>query len=233
MGRMSGEAGFRENDLAAAQDERRGEARQAISVLINAGLRRDEVDGLCRIRNLSDQGLMIETQLPLAVDDRLSLLLRSGRTMTGTVRWIANGRAGLHMDEAMSLPLLNEAIAPERVERRGAFPAFARRERALVAIDHRRLRCEVQEISLGHALVDGLTGLKQGDIAHISIDGLGTLLAKFRPGCGADGDMTLALFTQPLHYRLLEEWLVAHMERHATSGQALPTTAAADISAAI
>jgi hypothetical protein len=125
---------------------------------------------------------------------------------------VHEGRVGLEMDSPVELAMLNEAPPVDAVERRGIAPAFSRHARALVAIDHRRLRCELNEISLGHARLEGLEGLRPDDVANLTVDGLGTLLAKFRPVRGAEGDCMFALFTQPLHYRLLEEWLEGHAQ---------------------
>ena len=170
------------------------------------------IDGLCRIRNISEQGLMIETRQPVLPGQAVRIALRSGKLLGGTVRWVHEGRAGLAMDLPVQLSTLNEPSLDFDVERRGVAPAFARRARALVAIDHRRLHCELSEISLGHLRLEGLEGLRPNDVANVTVEGLGTMLAKFRPLRGTENDSLLALFTQPLHYRLLEEWLEAQAE---------------------
>jgi PilZ domain len=194
--------------------ERRVENRQQISVLINAGVTAGGQDALCRIRNMSDQGVMIECRLPLVAEQPVQLCLRSGRVFDGVVRWARDGRAGIEIGSGLSLSILNEAMKLLDFAFKGARPCFARSGRALVSFDHRNIRCQISEISLNHVRLSGLDGVPNQQIATVTIDGLGSLYAKLgaAPTDGAfgdDPDSMIALFTQPLHFRLLDDWLDA------------------------
>lgn len=54
--------------------------------------------GLGIIRNLSTQGAMVETIVPLAVDDALDLVVATGVRIPARVRWVRDGRAGLEFE---------------------------------------------------------------------------------------------------------------------------------------
>nr|WP_239024489.1 PilZ domain-containing protein [Sphingomonas corticis] len=59
--------------------------------------------GLGIIRNLSTQGAMVETIVPLAVDDALDLVVATGVRIPARVRWVRDGRAGLEFERKTPL----------------------------------------------------------------------------------------------------------------------------------
>ena len=75
-------------------DRRSGERQ--ISVLINAGLVHRGDDALCRIRNLSSGGVMIECGLPLKIVWALLDIISIVVLGSGLYLWIA--RRGVSMD---------------------------------------------------------------------------------------------------------------------------------------
>lgn len=60
-----------------------------------------------RIRDISSNGLMIDGfDLPLAPEQELGVDIAEGPSVVAKVRWVKDGRAGLHMDEKLDLASL-------------------------------------------------------------------------------------------------------------------------------
>ncbi len=191
--------------------ERRSADRE-ISVLINAGIVHQGRDSLCRIRNLSGGGVMIECNLPLAVDDAVSLCLRSGHELGGRVRWVHEGRAGIAFDEPACAALVSGRPGLSIVARSAApigYPQFRRTAWVRLATAHQRERVVVGAISPTGIIVETARDWGREHLFTISIDGVGDYGARREAAAQCDEDMMVLLFVQPLHYRAFSEWLVA------------------------
>ncbi|CAN5124793.1 hypothetical protein BH10PSE12_BH10PSE12_11810 [soil metagenome] len=184
----------------------RREQERAVAVLINAGIAQHGRDGLCRIRNLSTGGIMVETRVPLAVDATAWVQLKSGRQVEGSVRWSKGNLAGIALASADAEEVLNERTQPASAAISGAFPRFARSASASIINNHRRSRCGVTAISLADVSLSGLCDLVPDQILRVAIDGLGEHLARISH---VEGEDALAMFAQPLLFRALEQWLDA------------------------
>lgn len=51
---------------------------------------------LCRVRNISASGMMLETPYPLHEGDQIAVELRGGGVLKGKIVWTSDGRAGVH-----------------------------------------------------------------------------------------------------------------------------------------
>lgn len=202
----------------AAMD-RRTTARQ-ISVLINAGISHADNDALCRIRNLSSGGVMIECPLPLAVEDAVELQLRSGHRIGGVVRWVQEGQAGIAFDDPASAALVSGAPpAGKRISIRKhqdedvspvGYPLFRRKCWAQLAAGHKRSRAPVLMISPTGLIVENLSDWTGERLFSVTIEGLGRLQARISNASAVGDAETLALsFVEPVHYRTFNEWLLA------------------------
>lgn len=189
----------------AAPVERRAQER-TVSVLLNAGVAQGGRDGLCRVRNLSDSGMMIETHIPLTVGEDVSFQLRTGRAITGSVRWVKDNRAGIALERGGVDAVLSNRMDANPAAGGGAYPRFNRLSPATVISGARRSRCEVVVISLADAHLTGLSGMIGDGPATIAIRGLEERLARL---LWIDEERVLASFAQPLNFRALEEWLEA------------------------
>lgn len=189
--------------------ERRSAERQ-VSVLINAGIVHEGRDALCRIRNLSAGGVMIECDLPLAVEDRVELKLRSGRTVEAVVRWTEEGKAGIAFQDADSAALVTERLAASALETSPiGYPLFEREGWAEIVADHKRVRTRIARISPTGISVSSDDRWGAERVFSVSIDGLGDHLTR-RADNPADGAEEMSLiFVQPLLYRALNDWLAA------------------------
>lgn len=85
--------------------DRRSESRQ-ISVILFAKLVAGATQLPCRVLNMSNQGVKVETRLPLQTGDPVIIEFRSDLTVPATVRWAGSGRAGIQFDAPINLAAL-------------------------------------------------------------------------------------------------------------------------------
>lgn len=191
------------NGAQAVASERRSDDR-VVSVLINAGIAKEGRSALCRIRNLSDTGMMVDTRMPLAIGENVAVQLRSGFCVAGVVRWSENFRAGIELVDASGEMILTDHAQTDVSAGAGIFPRFARDASVFVTINHRRSRCHLVTVSLGDAILQGCEGVAAGQIITVGVEGLEERLATV---IEATDDHIRASFTQPLHFKALEQWL--------------------------
>ena len=181
-------------------------AVRQMTVLINAGVRCGEDDGLCRIRNVSAAGMNIETSLPLNVDDAVTIVLQSGRTLDSNVRWIRDGRVGLSCDADPASALQQERAAPLDDMAIGAL-CFERHLPVQLSVHGFAHLCDLDSISIRHAVLTSVrTNVQPPQVVTISIMGLGDLPATIR--ARKDG-VVLARFNAPVSFGLFDPWLVS------------------------
>tara|TARA_R110000782_G_scaffold78276_1_gene154863 strand:+ start:60196 stop:60852 length:657 start_codon:yes stop_codon:yes gene_type:complete len=188
--------------------DRRSTERQ-ISVLINAGIAYRDQDALCRIRNLSAGGVMIESPLDFAMDEPVLLQLRTGRTISGVVRWVSEGRAGIAFDDPQSAEWVTERLTAQNLDSSAiGYPLFRREASAKLVVPHRHGRARIAAVSpIGVVLAEAREWSAE-QVFTIAIEGLGDNLARVndsRPN--NDEDELNMLFLQPLNYRALNDWL--------------------------
>jgi len=217
--------------------DRRTGARQ-ISVLINAGIVHRGDDALCRIRNLSAGGVMIECPLPLAVDDPVELHLRSGSHVRGTVRWAKEGQAGVAFDDPASAALVGatQQPAPKRVSIRRqpesaspiGHPVFRRNCWAHLSAGNMKGRTPVLQISPAGIIVENCVEWGGERLFSVTIEGLGRYSARLdNPLCVEDAETAALIFVEPVLYRTFNEWLIATPRRAENEPAVLPEGAVA------
>ena len=82
-------------DVLAPTPEFRERAPRVMTVLTTGKLILEDREALCRLRNLSATGMMVETSVALEVDQELRVGLRSGEELAARVAWTRDGAAGL------------------------------------------------------------------------------------------------------------------------------------------
>ena len=76
-----------------AKSDRRGSERYRTVCRIARVQRADDV-GLWRVRNISNEGLMLSTDTPATVGETLDISLSETTTIRGTIIWAERGRCG-------------------------------------------------------------------------------------------------------------------------------------------
>lgn len=207
-----------ESPLAVTTDRRTGDRQ--ISVLINAGIVHQGNDALCRIRNLSAGGVMLECPLPLVVNDEIELHLRSGRHVTGQVRWVDEGRAGVAFDDPASAELVGATQQPatkrisirRQVEEASpiGYPYFRRQCWAQLSAGNLRAQVPVAYISSTGLIVENVVEWGGERLFSVSIEGLGRYAARLCAGAATEyGETVGLLFVEPVLYRSFNDWLMA------------------------
>lgn len=110
---------------------------------------------LCRVRNLSATGMLIETQRALGYGNWIAVELRCGQNLQGTVAWSSTGRAGVQftapIDVDQVLAVARGATAARVVAPRA--PRFAANLTARLVNEGHPLEVTVENISQSGARV--------------------------------------------------------------------------------
>lgn len=115
----------REDALSAAP-EFQERAPRVMTVLTTGKLILGNREALCRLRNLSATGMMVETSAALEVDQEVRIGLRSGEELAARVAWTRDGAAGL----ALLSPIdVEAALAVQPPQNRISRPIAARAPR--------------------------------------------------------------------------------------------------------
>ncbi|KQN71812.1 hypothetical protein ASE90_02270 [Sphingomonas sp. Leaf67] len=80
------------------EDESSVERPRRHSVILNARIETHGQVVECRVRNLSETGTCIDNLADLAAGDRVLITMGTVHHVEATVRWVDNGRAGLHFE---------------------------------------------------------------------------------------------------------------------------------------
>jgi hypothetical protein len=192
-------------EAAPAPPERRREERQMS--LLRVGLMMiGEQRELCLIRNVSSAGMMIRAYCPLAVGTRVSIELKHGHPVEGTVSWTKDESAGVEFDPPIDI--LNLLAASMN----GARPRMPRieidctawvREGAVVH------RTKAFNISQGGLRIECLKPLAIGAEVNVTIDGLTPIAGVVR---WQDGNSYGLTFNRIITVPVLMDWLHARRE---------------------
>lgn len=98
------------DDVLAPAPEFQDRAPRVMTVLTTGKLILGDREALCRLRNLSATGMMIETIAALEVNQELRVGMRSGDELAARVAWTRDGAAGLalrspiNVEAALAVP---------------------------------------------------------------------------------------------------------------------------------
>jgi hypothetical protein len=133
---------------------------------------------LCRVRNISESGMMIETHKPLGFASWVSVELRSGERLEGTVAWAGTGRAGVQFVQRVDVDrILADAKLIASGERRdnGNAPRPPRFEvdcPARISINGRYIDVTVENVSQCGARLRLPRPTRQDEQMIVAIPGL-------------------------------------------------------------
>lgn len=106
-------SGAAEEQAAGTDSDRRGADRYR-TVWRIAKVKRDGDFGLWRVRNISDRGMMLAAEVPIAVGERLEIALSDAVVIRGHVVWSDNGRCGVAFDEEVDVAGVLKQLAAEQ-----------------------------------------------------------------------------------------------------------------------
>ena len=185
---------------APTQPDRRGGERYLRLLRVGAIL----VDGrreLCLIRNISAGGMMIRAYSPIPIGAALSIELKQGDPVSGTVQWVEDDLTGVAFDRPIDVLQL---LAPQGERPRPRLPRVEIDCTAWVRQDGDIVRTRVSNISQGGVCVRCAAQLAVGGDAVVTLPGL-------TPAAGVvvwskDGEYGIA-FNRPLVLSELVAWL--------------------------
>lgn len=188
------------------EDGPRPRAPRQMTVLINAAIVQGDDDGLCRVRNMSEGGMQIETALPLILDEPAVIVLHSGATFSCMPRWSRDGRTGMSCDFDPRRLLLDEGRAGETDVRAPWLPRFYRSLAVEIVAQGFVHSCLLESISTRDAVLTQLSiALEPGRTLTICIPRLGDFSATVRTN--EDGNVC-ATFETPIGFNAFNHWLV-------------------------
>lgn len=163
-----------------AEDERRASPRFRTIFRVAQVTRAHDV-GLWRIRNISDEGMMLLTSVPVQVGEKLSLALSDHVNIPATALWWDGERCGVAFDEPIDCAALLESLSDEQK-----------------APQHRPLRLPVSTRALAYCD----RGLHTVHLFDISQHGAGVT----HDGCFHPGMATKLHFETGDEYRGVVRW---------------------------
>ena len=193
-------------DSSAVGDRQhaRREARVA-TVMLVARLISERGDQLCRVRNLSANGLKVNTPFPLTVGEEIRIELRNGRSVQGKIVWSNPPFAGMqfHKDENVEDLLSTAPVDDAKLPR---LPRVEVNQPVLVHAASRMLGATMIDLSQGGAKLRMRTFLEAGAAISVNITGLGSLKAVVR--WTRDEEVGVA-FHETIPFDTLSHWLIS------------------------
>ena len=177
-----------------------------------------QADDLGLIRNISPEGVMVETQLALREDDTVVIEIQSGNPIPGLVRWSRDGKAGIHLDHTIDLAEALRTSGPGEAVDRIRPPRFDRVAAATLQSGGYHWPATTRNISLSGAQIITETppNLTQHALALVRIEGLGAISGSLRWSRGRDMGIR---FENPLPLKQFQHWLHQFQDL----GEGIPT----------
>lgn len=195
--RFSGPA--EEEDVIGAGDRREGDRYRTVWRI--AKVLRNGDAGLWRVRNISDRGMMLAADVPIAVGEKLEIALSDTVVINGEVVWSDAGRCGVAFDEEVDVADVLKQLAAEQRATGYRQPRLPVRTLAQVVTDAGTSQIELVDMSQNGAgfIHDG--HLEVGKELEIVLAGGVKRKAIVRWSRGGRGGLWL---TQPLDRTDLE-----------------------------
>jgi len=184
----------------ATDSDRRGGGR--ITTLYRVGsILIDQRRELCLIKNISAGGMMIRIYCTITENTPVTIELKSGQPITGTISWVRDHHAGISFDRPIDvIDILSTTMAGPRPR----MPRIEINCFATIRDGANSLRVRVCDVSQGGAKISCETLLPQGADVIVTLPGLSP-----QPGlaCWTDGGFTGITFNRLLPLGELVAWL--------------------------
>lgn len=162
-------------------------------------------EGLCRIRNLSNGGLMAEVHVPLEKGNPVQIELKAGDRLSGQVRWSRERRIGIAFDEPVEVgTLLARTTMRTLAHGLARAPRFAVDCSIELRCGGRRHAGRLINVSQGGARLQADFKPERDQLLNLAIPGLPEKRGGLR--WARDGILGLA-FVEPLAFEELGCWL--------------------------
>jgi hypothetical protein len=166
----------------------------------------DQKRELCLIKNISAGGMMIRLYCKIAQDTPVTVELKSGQPISGTISWTRDHHAGISFDQPIDvIDILSTTMDGPRPR----MPRIKINCFATVRDGANSLRVRVCDVSQGGAKISCETLLPQGADVIVTLPGLPP-----QPGlaCWTDGGFTGVTFNRLLPLGELVAWLQEQRE---------------------
>lgn len=178
-------------------------------------------DQLCRIRNISPGGLMLESSATLRSDQKITIQLRDLCALAGTVVWVRAPNCGIKLDPLADVPELLRSITAKSAD---ASPAAFSPAAFMPRSPRLSSECPIKILSGGRPAPARMLDLSQrGAKLHVPDRKLGEQVTLKIPGLEPqqasvrwvrDEEAGVAFF-ETLGYRQLDSWLQQRSIRYA------------------
>lgn len=191
---------------ASAPDADRA-PRTVTTLLVGKLVARGTVEHLCRIRNISMTGMMLETHHTLGFGNWVTVELRSGDRLQGSVVWSSEGRAGV---EFATLIDVDHILAQAKAGPDGfcgpapRAPRFDIECAARISCFGRHIDVTLENISQSGARIRMPKPPREDTEIILSIPGLPSRRCTTR---WARDDQAGLIFLEPISYNDLGPWL--------------------------
>lgn len=193
---------------ASLTAEMRAREARTLTLLLVGRIIGPHGDGLCRVRNISNGGLMGEAAMALAIGEHVRIELRNGHGFAGQVRWCKNGRVGVRFNT----PLHNiKHVLAEPSQTGRSNDVLATRSPRLdtncsadLQVDGRHYSATLHNISQSGGRITANAPIRQGQLLTLNVAGLPHQQATVRWVVGEDIGLA---FLNRLVFDVLAPWL--------------------------
>ncbi|HEY6048009.1 MAG TPA: PilZ domain-containing protein [Sphingomicrobium sp.] len=188
------------DDEAPGPPQRR-ESERHLSLLQVGALVLDDRRELCLIKNVSAGGMMLRVYSGIIAATRVTVELKQGESLSGTVRWVNGDTVGVTFDSPIDVLAL---LAPPTEGPRPRMPRIAISCTAWVREGAEVYRTRATNISQGGICVEGSAALTLGAAVVVSLNGFEPLrgIVKWH-----EGDAYGIGFNRVLRLQELVDWL--------------------------
>ncbi|MDG2534005.1 PilZ domain-containing protein [Sphingomonas sp. HITSZ_GF] len=180
-------------------------APRAVATLLVAKLSHEGNPGqLCRVRNISEMGMQIDTVASLLPGMQITVETRGGALLTGAVAWTQAKRAGVRFDGPIDVDTIlgkpNALVAAARPRS----PRFVADVPARISSYGRAIDVTLADLSQGGACIRLQRPLREDTEVILMIPGLPTRRCTTR---WSNEEFTGVSFHDPISYTELSDWL--------------------------